>query len=175
MDERSPTLSSRLFSGHTNSNYSLFTPPARNYLMPQIRVKEIVPFTQKQMYNLVVDVEQYPEFLPWCVKSRVCDRRDNQFLAELTVAFKGIRESFQTIDILTPDQKIEVNLRSGPFRFLASTWTFTVLDENRTQVEFYIDFRFQSRMKEMIMGPIFTQISKQMIAAFRKRAVALFG
>ena len=142
--------------------------------MPQIRVTETVPFSQSQMYHLVVDVERYPDFLPWCVKSRVMERNGNQFLAELTVAFKGIRESFLTVDILTPEQKVEVNLRSGPFRYLASTWTFTPLSPEKTQIDFFIDFTFQSRMKEMLLGPVFTQISKQMVAAFSTRAKALF-
>lgn len=143
--------------------------------MPQIRVSEIVPFSQSQMYHLVVDVERYPDFLPWCVKSRISQQSEKQFMAELTIAFKGIRESFQTLDLLTPEHKIEVNLKSGPFRYLASTWTFVPLGERRTRVDFYIDFRFQSRMKEMIMGPVFSQISKQMINAFHKRAIALFN
>lgn len=143
--------------------------------MPQIRVTEIVPFSQSQMYNLVVDVEHYPDFLPWCVKSRILERSENQLLAELTVAFKGIRESFQTVDILTPEQKVEVNLRSGPFRYLASTWTFTPLSPQQTRIDFFIDFTFQSRMKEMLLGPVFTQISKQMVSAFCKRAVTIFS
>ncbi|WP_130470065.1 type II toxin-antitoxin system RatA family toxin [Candidatus Magnetaquicoccus inordinatus] len=143
--------------------------------MPQIRVTEIVPFSQSQMYHLVVDVERYPDFLPWCIKSRVLERGENQFLAELTVAFKGIRESFQTLDILTPEHKVEVNLRSGPFRYLASTWTFTPLSAQRTRIDFFIDFTFQSRMKEMLLGPVFTQISKQMVTAFCTRAVATFN
>ncbi|MEO5340584.1 MAG: type II toxin-antitoxin system RatA family toxin [Magnetococcus sp. MYC-9] len=142
--------------------------------MPQIRVTETVPFSQSQMYQLVVDVERYPDFLPWCVKGRVLERSEKQFLAELTVAFKGIRESFQTIDILTPEYKVEVNLRSGPFRYLASTWTFTPVTPHNTRIDFFIDFTFQSRMKEMLLGPVFTQISKQMVAAFCRRAVALF-
>ncbi|MBF0096141.1 MAG: type II toxin-antitoxin system RatA family toxin [Magnetococcales bacterium] len=143
--------------------------------MPQIRVTETVPFSQSQMYHLVVDVERYPDFLPWCVKSRVLERNENQFLAELTVAFKGIRESFQTLDILTPEHKVEVNLRSGPFRYLASTWTFTPLDPQRTRIDFFIDFTFQSRMKEMLLGPVFTQISKQMVNAFCCRAATIFN
>ncbi len=143
--------------------------------MPQIRVSETVPFSQSQMYQLIVDVDHYPDFLPWCVKSRVLERGENQFLAELTVAFKGIRESFQTLEILTPEQKVEINLRSGPFRYLVSTWTLTPLDPQRTRVDFFIDFTFQSRMKEMLLGPVFTQISKQMVSSFCKRAVALFA
>ena len=153
----------------------MFLDLIKNKIMPQIRVTEIVPFTQSQMYQLVVDVERYPDFLPWCVKGRIMERDEKQFLAELTVVFKGIRESFQTLDLLTPESKVEVNLRSGPFRYLASTWTFTPLSPQRTRIEFFIDFAFQSRMKEMLLGPVFTQISKQMVSAFCKRAKTLFA
>ncbi|MBF0139864.1 MAG: type II toxin-antitoxin system RatA family toxin [Magnetococcales bacterium] len=142
--------------------------------MPRIRVSETLPFSPKQIYDLVVDVEQYPQFLPWCVKSRVWDQQANQFMAELTVSFKGIRESFQTLDIVIPEKKVEINLKSGPFQYLVSTWMFSG-DATITKVEFFIDFKFDSRMKEMIMGPVFSQVSKQMISAFRKRAVALYG
>jgi coenzyme Q-binding protein COQ10 len=141
--------------------------------MPKIRVSEILPFTCEQMYNVVADVEKYPKFLPWCSKTRVWDKQDNQFMAELTVSFKGIREKFQTLDILEPHKKIEVNLKSGPFQYLVSTWHFNPIGDDRTKVEFFIDFRFSSKMKEMIMGPVFTQVSKQMISAFKKRAIAL--
>jgi coenzyme Q-binding protein COQ10 len=141
--------------------------------MPTIRVSELLPFTAEQMYNIVVDVESYPKFLPWCGKARVWDQKDNQFMAEMSVSFKGIRETFQTLDIVEPNKKIEINLKSGPFQFLASTWHFHPIGDDRTKVEFFIDFRFSSRMKEMIMGPVFTQVSKQMISAFRKRAISL--
>lgn len=142
--------------------------------MPRIRVSETLPFSPRQIYDLVVDVERYPQFLPWCVKSRVWDQQPNQFMAELTVSFKGIRESFQTLDIVVPEKKVEINLKSGPFQYLVSTWLFSG-DQTTTKVEFFIDFKFDSRMKEMIMGPVFSQVSKQMIGAFRKRAVALYG
>jgi coenzyme Q-binding protein COQ10 len=142
--------------------------------MPKIRVKEILPFSCEQIYQVVVDVESYPKFLPWCSSARVWDRKENQFMAEMTVSFKGIREKFQTLDIIEPNKKVEINLKSGPFQYLASTWSFSPIGEDRTQVEFFIDFRFSNRMKEMIMGPVFTQVSKQMISAFRKRAIVLY-
>ncbi|MBF0357460.1 MAG: type II toxin-antitoxin system RatA family toxin [Magnetococcales bacterium] len=141
--------------------------------MPTIRVSELLPFTTAQMYDIVVDVESYPKFLPWCGKARVWDHKDNQFMAEMSVSFKGIRETFQTLDIVEPNKKIEINLKSGPFQYLVSTWHFHPIGEDRTKVEFFIDFRFSSKMKEMIMGPVFTQVSKQMISAFRKRAIYL--
>ncbi|MBF0131422.1 MAG: type II toxin-antitoxin system RatA family toxin [Magnetococcales bacterium] len=142
--------------------------------MPRIRVSETLPFSAMQIYDLVIDVEKYPQFLPWCVKARAWDQQPGQFLAELTVSFKGLRESFQTLDVVVPGKKVEINLKSGPFQYLVSTWIFT---ENNgvTSVDFFIDFKFDSRMKEMIMGPVFSQVSKQMIGAFRKRAQALYG
>lgn len=95
-------------------------------------------------------------------------------MAELTVSFKGIREKFQTLDIIEQNKKVQINLKSGPFQYLVSTWQFNPIGEDRTQVEFFIDFRFSNKMKEMIMGPVFTQVSKQMINAFRKRAITLY-
>ncbi|MBF0455778.1 MAG: type II toxin-antitoxin system RatA family toxin [Magnetococcales bacterium] len=142
--------------------------------MPKIRVSEILPFSTDKIYDLVVDVESYPKFLPWCSRTRVWDQEETQFMAELTISFKGIREKFQTLDVVEKNKKVEINLKSGPFQYLVSTWHFHPLGEDRTKVEFYIDFRFSNRVKEMIMGPVFTQVSKQMISAFRKRAVALY-
>lgn len=142
--------------------------------MPRIRVSETLPFAAMQIYNLVIDVEKYPQFLPWCVKARSWDQQPGQFMAELTISFKGLRESFQTLDIVEPGKKVEINLKSGPFQYLVSTWIFTETN-GATSVDFFIDFKFDSRMKEMIMGPVFSQVSKQMIGAFRKRALALYG
>lgn len=142
--------------------------------MPKIRVSETLPFTCQEMYDVVVDVESYPQFLPWCSHSRVWDKKDDQFVAELTVSFKGVREKFQTLDEIVPNRKVTITLKSGPFRHLISTWEFRPLEGSRTKVDFFIDFKFSNRMKEMLMGPVFTQISKQMIQAFKRRAMTLY-
>ncbi|MBF0296018.1 MAG: type II toxin-antitoxin system RatA family toxin [Magnetococcales bacterium] len=141
--------------------------------MPRIRISETVPFTPNQMYTLVVDVEKYPDFLPWCSSTRVWDRTPTQFMAEMTVSFKGIRETFRTLDIVVPDKRIEVNLKDGPFKYLASLWTFTPVP-NGAQVDFFIDFTFQSRMKEVIMGPVFSEASRRMLGAFKGRAAQIY-
>ncbi|MEO5376707.1 MAG: type II toxin-antitoxin system RatA family toxin [Magnetococcus sp. DMHC-6] len=141
--------------------------------MPKIRVSETLPFTSKQIYDIVVDVDSYPKFLPWCVNARTYDREEHQFMAEMTVAFQGIREVFTTLDQVVPEKKVIINLRSGPFQYLASTWNFTP-ENNQTRVDFFIDFRFQSRLKEMIVGPVFSIISKQMLQAFCKRAQSIY-
>ncbi|MBF0182138.1 MAG: type II toxin-antitoxin system RatA family toxin [Magnetococcales bacterium] len=141
--------------------------------MPRIRISETVPFTPNQMYTLVADVERYPDFLPWCSSTRVWDRTPTQFMAEMTVSFKGIRETFRTMDILVPDKRIEVNLKDGPFKYLASLWTFAPV-ANGAQVDFFIDFTFQSRMKEVIMGPVFSEASRRMLTAFKGRAAQIY-
>ncbi|MEO5345336.1 MAG: type II toxin-antitoxin system RatA family toxin [Magnetococcus sp. YQC-9] len=142
--------------------------------MPRIRISENVPFAPEQMYALVVDVERYPDFLPWCAATRVWDRTPTQFLAEMTVSFKGIRETFRTLDIIDPGKRIEINLRDGPFKYLVSTWSFAPAPNNGTRVDFFIDFSFQSRMKEMIMGPVFSEASKRMLDAFKARAAIVY-
>ncbi|MBF0369164.1 MAG: type II toxin-antitoxin system RatA family toxin [Magnetococcales bacterium] len=141
--------------------------------MAQLRISEKVPFTAAQMYDLVADVEKYPQFLPWCVGSRVFDRKEDGFTAEMTVAFKGMRETFQTVDKIVPGSRIDISLRSGPFKYLTSTWAFKP-DSKGSRVEFFIRFKFQSRLKEMVLGPVFTVISKQMLDAFRKRAHVIY-
>ncbi|MBF0417109.1 MAG: type II toxin-antitoxin system RatA family toxin [Magnetococcales bacterium] len=141
--------------------------------MPRIRINENVPFAPEQMYALVVDVERYPDFLPWCSSTRVWDRTPTQFMAEMTVSFKGIRETFRTLDIIDPGKRIEINLRDGPFKYLVSTWSFVPIP-NGSRVDFFIDFSFQSRMKEMIMGPVFSEASRRMLDAFKGRAAVVY-
>ncbi|MBF0270853.1 MAG: type II toxin-antitoxin system RatA family toxin [Magnetococcales bacterium] len=141
--------------------------------MPRIRISETVRFAPEQMYALVVDVERYPDFLPWCATTRVWDRTPTQFMAEMTVSFKGIRETFRTLDIVDPGKRIEINLKDGPFKYLASIWTFAP-DPKGTRVDFFIDFSFQSRMKEMIMGPVFSEASRRMLEAFKARAAVVY-
>ncbi|MBF0126920.1 MAG: type II toxin-antitoxin system RatA family toxin [Magnetococcales bacterium] len=142
--------------------------------MPSIRISEMVPFSPQQMFDLVVDVERYPEFLVWCSKGRKTEVETSQFVAEMSVNFKGVREKFRTLDRLIPGEKVTITLVSGPFEHLESAWHFTA-KPNGTQIDFYIDFKFRSRLMEMTLGPFFNQAAKQMVSAFRTRAMALYG
>ncbi|MBF0620604.1 MAG: type II toxin-antitoxin system RatA family toxin [Magnetococcales bacterium] len=143
--------------------------------MPRITLTENVKFSCEQMYGLVVDVDRYPEFLPWCVAARRYDDQEGQFMAELTVSFKGIRESFRTQDRYVPNKRVDIALRRGPFRHLESSWVFAELPNgNGARVDFSIDFQFKSRLMNMTIGPVFTHAAKQMVSAFRKRANMLY-
>lgn len=142
--------------------------------MPKIRLSETIPYSPEQMFDLVADVPRYPEFLPWCVETRKFDEKEDRFTAELTVSFKGIRETFQTLDTFVPNKRIDIALLSGPFRHLNTEWVFTPVARG-TRIDFYINFQFRNRLLDMTLGPFFTLASKQMLAAFRKRARALYG
>ncbi|MGN7612755.1 type II toxin-antitoxin system RatA family toxin [Magnetococcales bacterium HHB-1] len=142
--------------------------------MPRIRLSEVIPYPPAKVYDLVVDVESYPEFLPWCVRTRKFAETPEQFIAELTVSFKGVRQSFQTVDRIVPNQSVDIRLRSGPFTRLISAWHFTSVEENATRIDFSIDFEFKSRLLNMTIGPLFTHAAKQMVSAFRSRAHALY-
>ncbi len=129
-----------------------------------------VPYTAQQMYDLVVDMDRYPEFIPWLAKSRKYDQRGNEFMSEMTFTFKGIRETFRTRDTVVPGEKIKISNVSGPFKRLESEWSFSDLPAGGSLVEFFIDFSFKNRLLEMAFGPVFGEASKRMVEAFRTRA-----
>jgi coenzyme Q-binding protein COQ10 len=147
--------------------------------MPIIRLNDTVPFSAEQIYDLVVDVKRYPEFLPWCVQTKIYNQQESQFIAELVVNFKGFRESFRTLDRLYPKTRVQVQLHSGPFEKLENEWRFTPVHTTggtqETRVDFFIDFSFKSRLLNMTLGPVFAHASKTMLDAFRKRAFIVYA
>ena len=134
----------------------------------------IVPFTPEQMYALVVDMDRYSEFLPWCAMARKYDVEETCFKSEMTFTFKGLRETFYTLDRIEPGHKITITNVSGPFQHLESEWLFTPVAEG-TKINFFIDFRFKSKILDMTVGPLFAEASRRMVDAFTKRALAIYG
>lgn len=133
----------------------------------------LVPFTSEQMYNLVVDMDRYPEFIPWIVKSKKYDVEEDRFMSEMTFAFKGIRETFHTEDRVVVNQKITIKLVSGPFGNLESEWLFTPVDHG-VQIDFFINFSFKNRLLDFTLGPLFGEASKRMVDAFKQRAMEMY-
>ncbi|MBF0186456.1 MAG: type II toxin-antitoxin system RatA family toxin [Magnetococcales bacterium] len=135
---------------------------------------ETVPFTPQQMYDLVVDMDSYPEFIPWCTAAGKYDETDTSFVAEMTVSFKAVRETFRTLDTVEPGKRITINLMSGPFKELKSEWRFSEVPRG-CKIDFSIEFSFKNRLMDMTLGPVFGQATKKMVKAFRDRAKALYG
>ncbi|MBF0417108.1 MAG: type II toxin-antitoxin system RatA family toxin [Magnetococcales bacterium] len=134
----------------------------------------LVSFTPEQMYALVVDMDRYPEFIPWIVRARKFDEKPDRFMSEMTFAFKGLREIFLTEDHIVPNALIRIQLVSGPFRNLESEWRFSPA-EGGARIDFFINFSFKNRLLDLTLGPIFGEASKRMVEAFKQRATEIYA
>jgi coenzyme Q-binding protein COQ10 len=150
--------------------------------MPSFRTTRRVPFTPAQMFDLVADVERYPEFLPLCealvVKQRGREGDVDVLLADMTVGYKAIRETFSSRVTLDP-ARLEVIARdadgaSGPFRQLQNRWLFRAAPGG-CEVDFSIAYEFKSMMLQTLMGALFERAFRRYTAAFEERARAIYG
>jgi coenzyme Q-binding protein COQ10 len=133
------------------------------------------------MFELVADVERYPEFVPLC-QSLVVRQRTKRadgteiIVADMTVSFKLVRETFTSQATLDRDNlKILVEYLRGPFRNLENRWTFEGKGDNACDVGFYLAYEFKSRMLAMLMGSVFDAAFARFASAFEKRADAIYG
>ena len=143
--------------------------------MPKFKDRKLLPYTSKQLYSIVIEVEKYPDFLPWCMGSKVIHKRDsNNFDAKLKVGYKAIDEEY--ISRVSGDylKKISSNAISGPFKFLESTWKFTKVDDF-CEVEFSVRYEFKSFILGKLMGALFKKASEKMFQAFQDRAKNLYS
>ena len=133
----------------------------------------VIPCSAGRMYEGVLDIDAYADFLPWVAQSRILTRRDGELTAELVAELAGVHHSFRTVDRFVPGKLVEIRLLEGPFKFLESLWTFDAVDEASCKVHFSIEFEFRSMMLDMIASPVFAGACKSMVHAFEKRAVEL--
>lgn len=139
-----------------------------------------VPFTPQQMFDLVADVERYPEFLPLCEaltirKRSVDDKGRHVLVADMECGYKSIRERFTSRVTLDADhQHILVEYIDGPFRRLENNWHF-VPGGNGCQVKFQIAYEFKSRMLQMLVGGLFDKAFRKFAEAFEQRAARVYG
>jgi len=148
--------------------------------MTQHSEERVMPYSAQQMYDLIANIEEYPQFLPWCAAVR---RRSSKVVdgcetvdADMIVSFKVFREKFGSRVVLNPDaQKIDVSYIDGPFKYLTNNWEFTPETETSCRVNFFVDFEFKSRTLQALIGVVFHQAMQQVVRAFEKRAEALYG
>ncbi|MFC6791104.1 type II toxin-antitoxin system RatA family toxin [Methylobacterium komagatae] len=149
--------------------------------MPSFRVTRRVRHSAEQMYDLVADVERYPEFLPLCESLRVIRRQDKPeggqvLVAEMGVGYKAIRERFTTRVSLDPGaRKIVAEYIDGPFRHLENRWTFKDAEGGGCDVDFFITYEFKSRTLGLLMGSMFDRAFRKFTDAFEGRAARIYG
>jgi coenzyme Q-binding protein COQ10 len=151
--------------------------------MPAHSEQQISPYTTRQLFDLVADIECYPEFLPWCRAARILERKEgeNELMAELVISFSHMTESYVSRVLLTPPATeaeagaIDVTMIKGPFEHLVNRWRFTPRAGGGADIDFFLDFKFRSRMLEKLIGSLFGKATAKMVGAFRTRADALYS
>ena len=149
--------------------------------MPQFSTKRRVRHSAGNMFDLVADVEKYPEFVPFCRSTRMRKRGQDTrgrptVVCEMTIAYKMIHETFTTLVTLDrTEREIIVDYLRGPFRKLENRWRFRPLAERMSEVEFYLLYEFQSRTLGMLMGAMFEHVFRRFADAFERRADQIYG
>lgn len=145
--------------------------------MPVVKQTRTVPFLPEQMYALVVDVAQYPEFLPWCVASRIREQSEQQIIADLVIGFKMVRERFTSRVTLNRDAlTVDTALVEGPFKHMTNNWRFRLAEDGKSaEIDIHVDFAFRSALLQRLLEPFFEEAQKRLIGAFEKRAYQLYG
>jgi coenzyme Q-binding protein COQ10 len=149
--------------------------------MPQFRTKRRVRHSASDMFDLVADVEQYPQFVPLCQSLRVRRRTESSegietVIAQMTVAYKVMHETFTSRVVLDRSNlQIFVDYLDGPFSRMQNRWDFHPVAEQLCDIEFFIAYEFKSRMLAMLMGAMFETAFRRFAEAFEKRADAVYG
>jgi len=147
--------------------------------MPRFETRRRVPFTPDQMFKVVADVEQYPEFLPLCEGLHIESRREKEesstLIATMDVGYKAIKESFKTkVDLNPLAHRIDVTYLDGPFSHLENRWCF-YKRETGCEIEFYINYAFRSAMLGLLMGKVFDTAFRKFSQSFEDRAKEVYG
>ena len=148
--------------------------------MPQFETRRPVPHSPVQMFDLVADIERYPEFLPLCEALKIRSRKERDgkvlLLADMTIGYKAIRETFTTQVLLNKaDLAIDVKYIDGPFRYLDNRWRFEAAGEGACDVHFFIDYEFKNRLLGSIMGAMFERAFRMFAEAFEARAAKIYA
>lgn len=134
-----------------------------------------LPYSAEQLYDLVSDVEKYPEFLPWCLGVRILSKSDRDLVADLLVGYKFFRETFRSRVHLIPKTRIEVEYLKGPFHHLNNHWVFKEEGNRGTNVNFFIDFQFKNSFFQDAIQGVFEGAFDKMLQAFERRAQEIYG
>jgi len=135
----------------------------------------LIPYNTEKMYALVLDVNRYSEFLPWCAGSKVLMQTNDEIKGSITINHSGFKKSFTTLNRLQKNKIIEMRLIEGPFKRLEGIWRFDILADDCSKISLDLDFEFSNKLVGMALNPIFSQIANSMVDSFCKRAVSVYG
>jgi coenzyme Q-binding protein COQ10 len=137
--------------------------------------KKHLPYTQEQMFKLVSDIAKYPEFLPWCISTRILSREGNELQADMVIGDQVLREGFTSRVILTEPERIDVTYSRGPFKYLNNHWIFLPEPDGTCTVDFHVEFEFRSILMQKMIGLVFNEAVKKMVHSFEERANSVYS
>ncbi len=143
--------------------------------MPHVERSVYVHYSAEQMFDLVEDVESYPQFLPWCEGSQVVAAHAGGVDASIDIAYRGIRARFTTRNQHRYPQQIRLELIEGPFRSLTGHWNFVALRAGACKVQLSLDYEFIGGLLGHAIAPVFDAIANSMVDSFAQRAEQLYG
>jgi coenzyme Q-binding protein COQ10 len=142
--------------------------------MPSHSETRVLPYTPEQLFDLVMDIEAYPRFLPWCTAARIHTRAKNALEADVVIGYGPLSERFSSRVHYTRPKEIEVEYMKGPMRNLHNKWRFKKA-KGGCEVDFEVEFTMKSRLFGVLVDQFFHRVLARMIDAFEKRAEALYG
>lgn len=152
--------------------------------MPRHSENRHLPYEARQIWDLVAEVERYPEFLPWTAAARIRSRallpdrgdRAEVMEADLVISFKVFRERFgSNVRLIPAESRIETDYLDGPFKYLHSFWQIDPDPAGGCNVRFEVDFEFRNRMLQAVIGVVFDEAMRRVVRAFERRAADLYG
>lgn len=143
--------------------------------MSSINRSALVPYAAEQMYDLVNDIEAYPEFLPWCTAATELARDPHTVRATLCLAKGALQQSFTTSNTLHAGRRIDMRLEAGPFQYLNGTWLFQPIGTQGCEVSLHLHFELAKGILGLAFGQIFNQLANSLVDAFCRRAEERYG
>ena len=135
----------------------------------------LLSYSAQQMYEIVADIQQYPNFLNWCDEVTVIDAQQNIVTARMHIAYSKLNIRFTTRNQNTPNDSIAMSLVDGPFSSLDGLWQFKELDDFASKVSIEMTFKFDNSLAPSVLGKVFEKVISMQLDAFQKRAQQLHG
>jgi coenzyme Q-binding protein COQ10 len=132
-------------------------------------------YSATQLFDLVADVERYPEFLPWVIAARIYRRKDQTIWVEMIMGTSFLRRRFSTVALLDRPRRIKISGHDPMFETFEQRWNFDATADGGTNVEYSVEYKFQSRFLQMLIGASFADRARTMVAAFKHRARQIYG
>lgn len=143
--------------------------------MALVEKSVLVGYSTQQMFNLVDQIESYPQFLPWCGGTSVKTRQDALVVATIQIDYLQLKQSFTTENTSQAPHTIQMRLHEGPFQQLDGLWRFTELNQEACKVDLRLHYEFSSKLIESLVNPVFSLIAGTLVDAFVARAEKIYG